>query len=257
MLSMTKKKNDKKPRRRYVEFSTTHETKDVVIGIASDASEIRFATEMSDAHAVTGYEREKGGFKVLNKIPGISDSISIGPERALSKFDYLLAVDTNTKDIEGRPLSITGIVKACHDSGNDMGVSIAPRVVALIEFRPTRREDAERLGWILALKLLVERSEIKLDDKIGMIVDHDMNAHSEINSRNQPVYGNEYLPGSVYLVYAYDRGEFTANRLIRIADKASNTLFDEFRDCGLAPARDEFACHPYLSLRHFVLVESE
>lgn len=255
---MTKKPNKKKPRREYVQFTTARKTKEIVIGIASDGSEIRFATEMTDAHAVTGYERGKG-FKVLNKIPGKTDSISIGSDRALSKYDYLLAVDTNTKDIEGRPLSIACAVKACPPQRKGIPLAIGPRVAALIEFRPIRREDAERLGWMLALKFLLTRSDIRLDDKIGMIVDHDMNAHTEINSRNQPIHGNEYLPGRVTLVYATSDGgcEFTANRLIRIADKASSTLFAEFMDCKLAPAPDEYLGHPYLSLRHFVLSDGE
>lgn len=65
---------------------------------------------MTNVYSQVSYERPKGP-KVLSRVPLQSSTLSFEIQRALLKnFDYLVAVDTNTRIINTRNVSVTAVV---------------------------------------------------------------------------------------------------------------------------------------------------
>lgn len=71
---------------------------------------LRFETPVKNTYFQSSYERGKGP-KVLNRIALSSDDIDFNTATALLRnYDVLVALDTNTRELAGRAISMTGAV---------------------------------------------------------------------------------------------------------------------------------------------------
>ena len=104
------KKPIRKPRTEAIYATTVRDDMThIIVHIDQQTGEISFGDEMTNIYSEVGYERAKGP-KVLNRIPQNHASLSFDKEPALLRnFDFLVAVDTNTTQIEGKNVSVTGI----------------------------------------------------------------------------------------------------------------------------------------------------
>lgn len=228
---MSKKKKNKPSKKRIEHlFATTVANVDsLIIRVNPLTGVIEFGQPMADVYSEVSYERPKGP-KVLTRIPQGADSASFEAEHALEiQFDLVFGVDTNTRTINGRQVSVAGV--ASYRKGTPTpGASVLwiPDVFLCWEFIDIQSDQKENLGWIAAFEELTHRGIIRDGHRVGMIVDSDLGNIPAYNARTKPVFADKNLPQGVQLVYgSADAGsENFVNRVLQAADKVSNHVLD-------------------------------
>lgn len=176
----------------------------------------------ASAHVQTQYPRPKGA-KVLNAGPVDPAQIPTRADAALLGFDLVYAVDTNTREIRGKPVSVTAVV---------LGKSQLPRA-SIFAFAPTQaiehREvtcDPERLGWSAVVRGISMNADLAGLRRIALVVDAHLGEIPAINSRTAPIIDDELLPPRFTLLYASaDAGkESILNKMIAVADQEASAL---------------------------------
>jgi hypothetical protein len=189
------------------------------------AGAIRFGTPVENVYSEVSYARSKGP-KVLSRIPQAHGAAAFDAAPALEKnFDFLCAVDTNTKVIMGKRLSAVGIVTfqpvwvPGAKSLRHCWQFDVPFCLEYVEIR----SRPENFGWLSALEHMRKFGTIRERQRIGMVVDSDLGNINDYNQRKKPVDGPEYLPNDVQLPYASaDAGkENIVNKALAQADSVS------------------------------------
>jgi hypothetical protein len=226
--------SNKKPRKVFYECKMANSGDIFEIGVACDEDgtlHFKPVTEVSDAHVTSQYERDKKP-KILSKVSTGNRVAKVSINKAVADYDQLLAIDTNTKEVAGRLISVTAVVIAKLHSSSTSGLVCQYEIPLVIAFT-SLLGSPERLGWVFALKELLRCNRISLNSSIGMIVDSDLGLLPEFNNRKRPLFGNDYLLGCVELLYgSADRGssELIPNRLIKEADKVASRTLKEYAD---------------------------
>jgi hypothetical protein len=193
---------------------------------------------MTNVFSEVNYDRPKGP-KILSRIPQEHSDLSFDPAPALEKnYDFLCAVDTNTKVINGKNLSVVGIVTFQAVWVPDPGglqkywQFDCPFCLEFVSLRV----NPENFGWIAALEQLRLRDRFKGVKQIGMIVDSDLGIIHDYNERRKPVFDTHFLPRGVQLLYATsDAGkENVLNFAISLADSVASQSIDAVAS-GAAP----------------------
>lgn len=86
----------------------------------------------------------------------------------------------------------------------------------------------EPLGWHLAISrhTVLARQASK---RVGLITDHDLGKHADINASRTAYFDGIALPPGVKLLYASsDKADNFANQLVRHCDTAATTILDRF-----------------------------
>ncbi|NSX12212.1 hypothetical protein HTX81_26805 [Pseudomonas lini] len=143
-------------------------------------------------------------------------SLSLGHfEELKNRFDYLLAVDTNTLTkpafLKGYTLSATSIY--CIIEPIQVLTTQIPYVhlASYVILDTNIQVKHESLGWHLAIKHHIDTPFLRTQ-RIGIIVDSELGKHLDINSRKAPYHANFHLPANVSLLYASsDKPEMFAN----------------------------------------------
>lgn len=249
------KSDDKKPRDEWVGATTAGKVDAIEIQVWSDGSGIQFVTPVINAHIQTEYRRAKGP-KVLNKTPISEGKLGFQPDDALfENFDLLAAVDTNTRQLRGRPVSVAAIITGVWVPGPD-GSAYAIRYEApvCLEFSPVC-PTPERLGWALCLAELRRLGFLKDgSSRFGLIVDSELGKLDRFNARELPIFGDIELPANVTLLYASaDSGsEYAANRLLRSADTLASRVLERLGAGRPDPAPVCYFGQPFSSFRRLV-----
>ena len=230
----------KRKKRSEVIYGTTASNKTTEIAVTYDHSTgaVSFGGDMINVYSEVTYERPKGP-KTLSRVPQTEKEISFSSGDALKRnFDFVVAVDTNTRTIHGKQVSVTGVATAKHM------IMPGPKglvdywkfdVPFCIEFVEVKAKP-ENLGWMAALEQLQVNGHIAAGPKIGMIVDSDLGNIPAYNSRKKEIVPGTLLPENVQLVYASsDAGkENLANKVLAIADSASSQVFSAIQS-GAVP----------------------
>jgi hypothetical protein len=226
--------SEKKQRKVFYECKMANSGNSFEFGVACDEDgtlHIKPVTEVSDSHVTSQYERAKKP-KILSKVSTGNRVAKVSINKAITDYDQLLAIDTNTKEVAGHALSVTAVVIAKLRALEKGRFVCQYEIPAFIAFT-SQLGPPERLGWVFALKELLRSNRISQNSSIGMIVDSDLGLLPEFNSRKMPLIGNEYLLGCVELLYgSADTGssELIPNRLIKEADKVSSRILKEYAD---------------------------
>jgi hypothetical protein len=95
------------------------------------------------------YERPKGA-KVTARVPLSGKDIPPSLDHLLARYDYLLAIDTNTRHIGDDFVSVTGVVSGRQVSGSsDQHLVFRIRTVHCVEFWGVAADQgAEQIGWL-------------------------------------------------------------------------------------------------------------
>ena len=201
------------------------------IGISVDprTGDVRFETDMTNVYSEVSYDRPKGP-KVLSRVPQKHVDVSFDAPEALEKnFDFLCAVDTNTRGIRGKNVSMVGVVAfqavwVPEEAGLTKYWQFdVPFCLEYVEIKSA----PENFGWLAALERLRIQDLINGALRVGMVVDSDLGNIADYNHRKRPVDGSDYLPANVQLVYATgDAGKDNIlNKALSLADSvASQTL---------------------------------
>lgn len=180
-------------------------------------------------HLSRSYERTLEKEKVISLIKAGGSKVSFDSWPELqSSFDYLIAVDTNTRMVAGRRLSVT---VAYH----------SPKLLKLmtneVPFNPlcgyvmldiNSGINPECFGWHLILKNHTKKLGFeKL--RLGLIVDSELGQISAMNKRQVPYYRDFLLPNYTTILYASDAAaDSLPNMMIRYCDKAAEAVFKYF-----------------------------
>jgi hypothetical protein len=229
VIGLVSEKDKRKPREEYIGAVTRGVVENITIGIEGN-DKIIFGPEMQDAYYESTYERPKGP-KVINRVPLDSRCASFDPWVALpANYDQLFAVDTNTRDVGGIRISVTGILEVRQNwvCGRD-GISgfwkfESPFCLEFTELQPR----PENFGWLMAIDRLEAKGRVDRVNRIGLIVDSDLGQLADYNSRKKPFCEQVYLPKNITLIYASGDGskDRVLNKALSVADSVSSQCLD-------------------------------
>jgi hypothetical protein len=184
---------------------------------------------MTDTYSEVTYARPKGP-KVIQRVPQSGMGARFDGSRSLFRdFDYLCAVDTNTRIIGGEPISVVAIVQFV-DAPPPVGSSQYWKldVPFCLEFVGLRVEKPENFGWLAALSRLLQAGLVAPTTRVGVVVDSDLGKLNDYNSGSAAFFEDRLLPGTVKLIYASadTGGESLLNRVLKVADSVSSQVLD-------------------------------
>ena len=199
-----------------------------------------------------GYLRSNGNLKSLVRAESVPAKIHLDLNQSLSRFDFVFAVDTNTRTIGRALVSMTVPILI-------RNIAIKPprwdaKVVAqdAFEFHDCTAEP-EKVGWCEVIQRITADPRFG-GAKIGVVVDSALGQLAGFNALKESVLGNFYLPSECELIYGCgDRGtqEFIANAAIAECDRISNMLLKRVEEGGSGGAYHVKFEAPYSRYRYW------
>lgn len=250
---MTKKSSPRKKRSEYIHATTiSKEMNELIVTINELTGEVTFGSEMTNVYAEVSYERHKGP-KILSRIPQKDKWLNFDSGPALTRnFDFICAVDTNTRIINGQKTSVVGVVTLKNN-------------LQLPETRPTWKLDVpfcwhiigiksdqpENFGWYAAWEQLGRDGLINPALQVGMIVDSDLGNLGDYNHRRRPYFENDLLPPNLQLIYASaDSGqENLVNQALSAADSVSGQVLNAVASGAISSNLEKLENPWYESMR--------
>jgi hypothetical protein len=190
------------------------------------------------------YERPKGA-KVTARVPLSGKDIPPSLDHLLARYDYLIAIDTNTQHIGDDFVSATGVVSGRQVSGSsNRHLVFRIRTVHCVEFWGVAADQgAEQIGWLEVLDDLNRAA--RPSKTVGLIVDSAIGSLDGINRREIPIYADTYLPKNMHMIYASSGSmDSLANKMLRIADKSATDLL-RYVSKRRPQSRSSFPGKPY------------
>lgn len=232
------KKSPRKKRIEHIYGTTAGEVSEIVMTVDERTGEIQFGGAMVNTYSEVSYERPKAP-KVVSRIPQAASSLTFHSSTALFKnYDFLCAVDTNTRMLNDQKVSAVGVV-TFRQAPPPHGTSEywALDVPFCWEFVGLRVEKPENFGWLAALEELTRRKLVAPEMRIGMVVDSDLGNLIDYNARRKPFFENRLLPDKLQLIYASadTGGESQLNRVLKVADSVSGQVLDAVATGAMAP----------------------
>jgi hypothetical protein len=250
-----KNESKRKTRNERILVTTRDEVSSINIGFDPVTGKIHFGQAVINGHSEAAYDRTKGE-KIISKIPLPPDELRIDPNAAIeSSFDIGFAIDTNTRAIQGEPISVTGVIQ-CHKIFIADESGVAERVwhyFSPIAFAFSgARDPAERAGWALAIELIHNSGDYAPYERIGIIVDAYLGDLSSYNTRKQPIVPNVFLPKRFSLLYASadTGGEYFANQMLSHADRAAKICLAKIEDGTISLPKRQHDDMPFERLLH-------
>lgn len=246
----SKKKSKQKPRREVVYATTSCMAGEIKLSYNPITDSVDFITPVKNTYNEVSYERVKNA-KVLNRTPLRPTKLKFNADCALEDFDLIVAVDTNSRIIGGRNLSVAGIVLGYWATDiRTQSRMISYQVPFCIEFVDLI-EPRERIGWTMAVTELVSRRYFSYGTKIALIVDAYLDEIPSMNAREIPIQKNFFLPEGVTLLYASsDVGaEYGANKMIQQADRISKQVLDYMSNGRSGPNNKVMSGYPFKGYR--------
>lgn len=162
------------------------------------------------------YERESNP-KVLSYSDGAIKPYE-NASNVLKNYEYLCAIDTNTRKINGRTLSVSIIcIGRWYDEGEYTKFSFDPHLYMDIF---DDKHKPELFAWCEFIKLIVKGENNDGDGTFGVIVDSELGDIPNMNNRSIPIYEEYYLPEKFSLVYASaDKSDTVQNKIIKKCDQ--------------------------------------
>jgi hypothetical protein len=182
------------------------------------------------------YVRQNKDDKVLYSAPADDFSMSLDHVAELkARFDYLMAVDTNTLDEihQGYRVSACCIYVVQDHLSSLNAESRYNHHATFLILNIDHQAKSEPIGWHLAITQSIH--PLLQHSRIGMIVDSELGKHIDINAGREPYYANNRLPPSLKFLYASSDSPATfANAMIRSCDAGAKAVLNEFKRKGIA-----------------------
>lgn len=187
---------------------------------------------MSKVNSRLYYDRE-----TKPKIVAYSDS-SMPPFQnaslSLRNYKYLCAIDTNTRKVHGRMVSVSIIcLGRWVIEGEHTKFSFWPELyMDFLDFTG----KAERFAWGEFLKLIEKGADYDGINNFGVIVDSELGEIPSINKRQTPLYEEYYLPRQMELIYASsDKSGTVQNIMIKKCDQFASERLNEIEEMYASP----------------------
>lgn len=223
------KKQKRKKRIQQIYGTTGGDVGELIVNVDQRTGEISFGSPMTNVYSEVSYERTKAP-KVISRVAQEGRSLSFDPEDAVLKhYDFLCAVDTNTRTIRDYQVSVTAVITFAEAPPPPGAKRYWQLDVPFCwEFIGLKTQKPENFGWLAALEEMVYRRLIASQKRIGMLVDSDLGNIGAYNAREKPFFGDVLLPNNIKLIYASadTGGESVINRVIRTADSVATQSLD-------------------------------
>ena len=238
------KDDERKPRSDYIYGTTKGVVSQLEFTVDGSTGEIGFGPNVDNTYSEISYERAKGP-KVLSRIPQTGETLTFNAFTALRRnYDFICAVDTNTKVIRGKKVSVTAVVLVTPSFvGDKNGLREfwrfdVPFCIEMIEIKG----PPENFGWVAAWDELWRRRIINNEMCVGMIVDSDLGNINKYNQRKVPLLGTFFIRSNQQLIYASnDAGkENVVNKALAAADMVAGQVLRAI-ETGVAHFNDEIA----------------
>jgi len=182
-----------------------------------------------------GYDRPKGT-KVMTRVRANSTDILTKVNDNLAGYDWVFAVDTNTKTIGAESTSVTAIVllREILITGERWSAKIIPQ--PSLEVRDAL-VPPERLGWRHLLWLI---KESHLEGRVAIFVDSELGEISALNKRERELLPGFLLPENTTLFYASSdvgRVELIGNKAFAECNRDARNLMARIQ-AGDSPVND-------------------
>jgi len=230
---------NKKPRQQEIYVGTKEPIKGLYYdkdkmqftGITKDNRKIEAQTTFSQTMYVGDSGKEKVTSRIQEKvIPDKNDLF-----RHLSSFDLTIGIDTNTKTINSKQISATGIIHfkliQNQDRSKYTGTMHGP---SILMFRDCPKElHPEKLAWLMIIKK-INKSLDNVSKRFALATDHDLGNHIPFTKRQKPIFRNTYLPDNFTLMYGRGDGssDNILNDLIKRCDKTAAEVLYSLENNG-------------------------
>ncbi|WP_147382203.1 hypothetical protein [Pseudoflavonifractor sp. AF19-9AC] len=163
---------------------------------------------------------ERKGAKILCNIPHMQTA-SLSPNEALLTFDYVYAVDTNTKCVDGSWLSAGCVcyLASCQkiETQYRHEFSLIRQVTSTNTFC---RYQMEQHVWNDTIAFI--QTIVPSDCTVALVVDCDLENIQKYNERLLKIRDAAYLPENFTLIYASaDNKDTIANKMISFCDSCA------------------------------------
>ena len=176
------------------------------------------------------YDRPKGP-KVLSLVHlSQDDPLALDPNGALLQFDVTIAIDCNTRQINGQAVSVAVVVQAKWLEGDPLG---KPHIQAAGELQFRDAKSPELLALRHVLEGLEASGMAAAGGRFGVVIDSHLGDLRKIESREAPILDDYFLPSWATLIFASDAAnDRVPNALIRASDKRASDLLDRIEASG-------------------------
>jgi hypothetical protein len=212
-------------------FHYDHEKMELV-GLSADGRVIQPTVTYSQTH----YDGQSGKEKVIARIQGkvIRDTAAL--MRCLSSsFDIMIGIDTNTRNINGERISVSGVVFCVvQETEESISYDVNFPWNGMIIFRNCPEVlHPEKFGWLAIIEGFL-RDGRNATKRVGFVTDHDLGNHSLYDRRKAPIFNQVYLPTNFSMMYGRSDGpnENLLNHLVKLCDRKSTEVLREIERTG-------------------------
>lgn len=152
----------------------------------------------------------------------------------LTQYEYLIGIDTNTKQTEYGNYSASGVVISKIIDSKTYVELIQFSTISCMVPRFYREQSRELVGLFMLIRSLVNNTLINysLTKGILIIIDHNLDKIDMYNDRIIPIIpGNEssYLPPKISIMYASadKKNDSIFNQIIKECDKVATKTIDD------------------------------
>lgn len=203
-----------------------------------------------EVYSDISYKRKKSP-KVLSKVSQNPENFGINHYATLQNFDFIFAIDTNTKEYNNQNLSVSCVVQCYKKQLAPDTIKFEFTPINFFEFRNIK-EKQENIAWGTLIELIMKSEIYNNKIKIGIVVDSDLGNILKMNNKQLPIFSNLFLPSNFELLYASaDTGkEFLLNKLISMCDKQASMFMDKIINCELPNKKlEQINNKPYTHFR--------
>lgn len=170
-------------------------------------------------------KRQNGGDKILHESISADGKVHLNSNDPLLTYNHVIAVDTNTRTIQGSKVSVTAAIHLVPTGEQDGFMSASTTLLSVFEAWNVI-EKPENHGWWQVLGAVSKQADF-YPGKIALVVDSDLGEHELFNSREKPIFIDYYLPENVTIVYGSDKGgpEHLTTNLIKYCHDTADTVF--------------------------------
>lgn len=189
------------------------------------------------------HDRTKGA-KVRTRANLQDGAGVIGGLSQLSSYDVIFAIDTNSVDIGGEFIAVSGFLPfSIRKREGEYFLELGEKSVQIYEFHGLTLKP--ELFAIFKLISDIERNAPNGISRIGIITDSELGSLEAFNTRTTPIIGEAYLPEQYRLMYAStDTGWEVTNKVLRLCDSAAASHIEDIKAKVLPDA-------PLVKLREF------
>ena len=227
---MRKKKNHSKPRATSLRWKTDGVVSNISVTIDPLSGTVSpSSVEPGSVFSVVSYDRQSGKEKVLVSAPATVDAPAFDLDLQISlRSSKLIAIDTNTKHICGRKVSVTCAYFSDLSFRTAAGATPIEPLCAYAILDSAPGVNAERIGWNLVLKNHINLGSISATDQVGIVIDSELSDLQDLNSRKKPYYESNFLPDGSFFIFASSDAstDHIASNMISLCDRSASMILN-------------------------------